>query len=88
MKKATKDESKDLHDEKTCFRCRLHALFEELYPGRIMPLSEQRFVIVSLGEASGQLLAGMDDEARFQFMRTVLMTSIENDEEEESDTRH
>jgi hypothetical protein len=50
------------HDEKTCFRCRLHALVDELYPKGIDGIDEGRFVLVALAEAAGQMLVDCEEE--------------------------
>ena len=86
-KKDTK--AKFEHDEKTCFRCRLHALFDELYPNRTMPTEDQKFVIMSLAEASGQLLASCEEDLRFMFITSVMRPSLfDEDDDENEGTRH
>jgi hypothetical protein len=76
---------KDDHDEKTCFRCRLHALFEEIYPKGIG--NDERFILTTLAEAVGQLLSGMDDREAAYFMFAV-MKFMQEDEEDETPTEH
>jgi hypothetical protein len=73
------------HDEKTCFRCRLHALFEEIYPKGIG--DDERFILTTLAEAVGQLLSGMDDREAAYFMFAV-MKYMQEDDEDETPTEH
>jgi hypothetical protein len=65
------------HDEKTCFRCRLHALVDELYPKGIDGIDEGRFVLVALAEAAGQMLVDCEEKDFMLFISAV--TKFHND---------
>jgi hypothetical protein len=82
---------KSKHDEKTCFRCRLHALFEELSPNR-PDIDEIRFILVSLAEVAGSILSKMEDEEKMLFMGAVMNfhdDAIDEDQEEcDGATKH
>jgi hypothetical protein len=81
-----KIKSKKEH-EKTCFRCRLHALVEELYPKGISNGSEARFVLIALAEAAGQMLAqGSEDPSLF--IMAVMKFHNDQVEEDGAQTRH
>jgi hypothetical protein len=77
MKKTKRD--KHIHDEKTCFRCRLHELYEELGP-----TTDVDFILMSLGEAVGQLLSQKDDMSKMRFI-LFLMNQINESQEEMQD---
>jgi hypothetical protein len=74
------------HDEKTCFRCRLHSLVEELYPKGIG--DDGDLVLVALAEAVGQLLAQSEEMSKHLFMTSVMRFYHEEHEEYESHTKH
>jgi hypothetical protein len=78
------------HDEKTCFRCRLHALVEELYPKKLSSndVDECRFLLVSLAEAAGQMLSQLEDDEIRLFMTAVIKFHNESVIEDENETRH
>jgi hypothetical protein len=74
--------------EKTCFRCRLHNLIVELYP-KGFDEEEGKFLLIALAEASGQLLARMEEENRFLFMQALIKYSLEVEcEDGEHGTMH
>jgi hypothetical protein len=78
------------HDEKTCFRCRLHALVDELYPNKLTTkdIDECRFILMALAEASGQILSQLEDiEMRF-FLSAVIKFHNDSVIEDENETRH
>jgi hypothetical protein len=77
----SKKQSKEEH-EKTCFRCRLHALVEEMYPKGIPTLVEGRFVLVALAEAAGQMLTDYDENDFHLFLSAVV--KFHNDKVDES----
>ena len=80
-----KNKEKFKHDEKTCFRCRLHALTEELYPNGISDKDEGRFLLVALAEAAGQMLVDYEESEFMLFITAV--TKFHNDQvEEEGET--
>jgi len=54
------------HDEKTCFRCRLHTLYEELKDN-----NEPRFMLISMAEACGGMLAQLDEKDMHLFMLAI-----------------
>jgi hypothetical protein len=71
------------HDEKTCFRCRLADLFTEVKKD-----NDPRFVLLSMAEACGSILAQLDDEAKFEFA-TVIFRSYQEDKESGAfETKH
>jgi hypothetical protein len=85
------------HDEKTCFRCRLHALTHELDPKKqnlneIQYLDEIRFILVSLAECAGTILSQMEDKEKLLFMNAVMNfhdDAIDEDQEEcDGATKH
>jgi hypothetical protein len=80
-------QSKEEH-EKTCFRCRLHALVEELYPNGVTDSSEGRFILVALAEAAGQMLADYDVQEFVIFMTAVSKFHNDKCEEDSSETKH
>jgi hypothetical protein len=55
------------HDKNTCFRCRLIALYEEIYKE-----NETRFMLTSMAEACGSLLSQLEKEDTIIFMKLVL----------------
>jgi hypothetical protein len=71
MKKKSKEQTEKEH-EKTCFRCRLHALVDELYPKGIPDMAEGRFILIALAEAAGQMLADHDERDFHLFMTAVI----------------
>jgi hypothetical protein len=64
------------HDEKTCFRCRLHKLFDEL-----KNKNDPEFILFCLAEASGSLLAQEPSEAKIDF---IMMLKRSYEEERDS----
>ena len=78
------------HDEKTCFRCRLHALWEELGGKHD---NEPRFVLIALAEAAGSILSqrGNEIDDVMLFMSAVQKfandPSHEKDDEEDEEGR-
>jgi hypothetical protein len=84
-----KNKEKFKHDEKTCFRCRLHALVEELYPKGIPEKdNENRFVLVALAEAAGQLMADQENFDMYMFISALMKFYNEAIENEICETRH
>jgi hypothetical protein len=84
-----KNKEKFKHDEKTCFRCRLHALVEELYPKGIPEKdNEDRFIIVSLAEAAGQLMANQENCDIYMFMFALMKFYREALDDGTCETRH
>jgi hypothetical protein len=61
---------KHTHDEKTCFRCRLHELFDEL---KKVPENDNKFMLMSLGEACAQLLSQVDEIDMMNFIMFIVM---------------
>lgn len=55
------------HDPKTCFRCRLHDLYEELKDKDNSP----RFMCVSMAEACGTMLSQLGPEDFKMFLVAV-----------------
>jgi hypothetical protein len=90
-KKKLKRKFREDHDEKTCFRCRLHALWEELGDKHD---NEPRFVLIALAEAAGSILAqgGNSIEDVMLFMGAVQKFANDPDHEEDDEgkgqTRH
>jgi hypothetical protein len=82
MTKKSKEQLRAEHDEKTCFRCRLHALVDELYPKGINDIDESHFILIALAEAAGQMLAD-HEENKFHNDRVS-----EEIEEEINKTKH
>jgi hypothetical protein len=66
-----KKESREEH-EKTCFRCRLHALMDELYPNGLTDINEGRFILIALAEAAGQMLADFEEDDFHIFLKAVI----------------
>jgi hypothetical protein len=78
-----KRHKRDDHDEKTCFRCRLHELFDELRKD-----NDIRFILLAMGEACGSILAQLDnEESKYEFMAMVAR-SYHEEQEDKSETRH
>jgi hypothetical protein len=73
---------------KTCFRCRLHALVEELYPKGIPDAKEGRFVLVALAEAAGQMLVDYDESDFMLFITAVSKFHNDKVEEDQNQTKH
>jgi hypothetical protein len=72
MKKKSKEQLRAEHDEKTCFRCRLHALVDELFPNGITDTDESRFILIALAEAAGQMLADHEENEFHTFLTAVI----------------
>jgi|GEM_PF-5750355 hypothetical protein len=87
MKMSKKRETKEEH-EKNCFRCRLHALVDELYPHGIADQQEGRFILVALAEAAGQMLADYDEKEFHLFMTAIIKFHNDKCEEDASETKH
>jgi hypothetical protein len=81
------EETKEEH-EKACFRCRLHALVEELYPNGIPDVKEGRFVLVALAEAAGQMLVDYDESDFMLFVTAVSKFHNDRVEEMSNETLH
>lgn len=75
------------HDEKTCFRCRLHALVVELNPKGISS-KEGRFCLIAMAEASGQILAQLDSKDKILFMIALAKFETEAHLENSNSTMH
>jgi hypothetical protein len=89
MKKKQKSEKKfrEDHDEKTCFRCRLHDLWKELADKHG---NEPRFCLIALAEAAGSILSQRDIADVILFMTAVQKFANDSDYEgpDDSDTIH
>jgi hypothetical protein len=85
MKK--KHETEEEH-VKTCFRCRLHALMDELYPTGITDEEEGRFILVALAEAAGQMLADFEEQDFHTFLKAVIRFHNSKVQEEAEETKH
>jgi hypothetical protein len=64
--KPVHDEEKDDH-HKDCFRCRLHDLWEELHEK-----NSPRFMLISMAEACGSILSGLETEDMLLFQMAVM----------------
>jgi len=72
------------HDPKTCFRCRLHDLYDEL---GCKYENEPHFMLVSMAEAAGSMLSQLDEDDFIRFMFAVHKYMVE-DSEYEPETKH
>jgi hypothetical protein len=73
------------HDEKTCFRCRLHALWKELHDKHG---NESRFILMCMAEASGSILSELSITDAIQFMMSVEKFIEEDAGEGKFETKH
>jgi hypothetical protein len=91
MKMHNKNETEEEHVKK-CFRCRLHALVEELYPKGIPDQKEGRFILIALAEAAGQLLADneFEEEDFYHFLSAIAKFHNDRVDEEidSNETKH
>ena len=74
------------HDEKTCFRCRLHELFLE-----VNAKNDPRFMTLSMAEAAGSMLSQLPPEDKTDFMMLLMRTyheDLENIKSAENETKH
>jgi hypothetical protein len=67
MKKSKEEMRKD-HDSKTCFRCRLHALYEEI---GFKHDNDAKFMYIAMAEACGHILQSLDIEDMMLFMSAL-----------------
>jgi hypothetical protein len=63
------------HDRKTCFRCRLHELFVELYPNGAQ--DDVNFILASIAEMAGAFLSVQKEKDLRTFMTSVLHNIME-----------
>lgn len=82
MKKKSK---KVTHNPETCFRCRLHNLYQELINKHD---NEPRFILMSMAEACGAMLSQLDSDDTLIFMHAVHKFAQEDDEEGYWETKH
>jgi hypothetical protein len=68
------------HDEKTCFRCRLHDLYMELKEH-----NDIDFMLFAMAEACGSILSQMDDEMKIHFMLMVTRSYYEDKEKDKEE---
>jgi hypothetical protein len=90
MEMAKKYQTREEH-EKTCFRCRLHALVDELYPKGITNSDESRFILIALAEAAGQMLADHEENEFHTFLTAVIKfhnDRVVEEAEEAEETKH
>jgi hypothetical protein len=80
-------QSKEEH-EKTCFRCRLHALVEELFPKGVPDMAEGRFILIALAEAAGQMLADYDEKEFHLFLTAVIKFHNDRVQDDGNETIH
>jgi hypothetical protein len=69
------------HDEKTCFRCRLHQLFLEL-----KDQNETRFMCLAMAEACGSMLSQVNDITIHEFM--LLLSKTYNEDKEDKPSKY
>ena len=74
--------NKGEHDEKTCFRCRLYELWEELRNH-----NDPEFILLAMAEASGSLLSQFEDDAKLAFMSMVMRTCHEDEQDDVEQSR-
>lgn len=74
---------KDDHDPKTCFRCRLYDLFEEL-----KDKNEPEFMYFSMAEASASILSQLGPNDTILFMKAIYDFIREDQEERRNQTKH
>jgi hypothetical protein len=77
--------SKKPHDEKTCFRCRLHALYEEI---GCKHDNNPQFMLISMAEACGDMLSQLGFEDMILFLTAIKKFTDDKAEEHKWETRH
>jgi hypothetical protein len=85
MKKPKHDKTTEDHDPKTCFRCRLHHLYEEIGDKYG---NEPQFMLMSLAEAAGSMLSQLDEGEALMFMLSVQKFMVDDIEKSSNETKH
>jgi hypothetical protein len=70
------EEDEEEHDPKTCFRCRLHDLWEET-----KATNRPTFMLIAMAEACGSILSQMESEDVKMFI-TAVVHFLQEDQDE------